>query len=109
MGLLYGRAGRLTAKNGGFGSGQYLWRDRKMIRNKAEERLAVRARPGRLSGVGVFHVANRFCMALLYERAGRFTAKRGGFRPEQVGTRLAEIAIKVRHDGSAPAADHHNL
>ena len=29
----------------------------------------------------VFPIANRFCMAFLYGRAGRLTAKNGGFRP----------------------------
>ena len=29
----------------------------------------------------VFPAVNRFCMALLYGRAGRFTAQNGGFRP----------------------------
>jgi hypothetical protein len=48
------------------------------------EQLNVRARPRRLSvSILVFPAVNRFCMALLYGRAGRLTAKTGGFRPGQ--------------------------
>jgi hypothetical protein len=42
-------------------------------------------RPGRLSGLSVFLrlYVNRFSIAVLYERAGRLTAKNGDFRPGQ--------------------------
>jgi hypothetical protein len=44
----------------------------------------VRARPGRLSALSVpQRSANPFCMGLLCGRAGRLTAKNGGFRPGQ--------------------------
>jgi hypothetical protein len=42
----------------------------------------VRSLPGRLSALSVFH-SYRFCMVLLYGRAGRLTAQNGGFRPGQ--------------------------
>jgi hypothetical protein len=41
-------------------------------------------RRGRLTPLA-FPYVNRFCMALLYGRAGRLTAKTGGFRPGQCG------------------------
>jgi hypothetical protein len=44
--------------------------------------VSVRAHPGRLSAPSV-SPNNVFCMALLYRRAGRLTAKNGGFRPGQ--------------------------
>jgi hypothetical protein len=34
-----------------------------------------------------FSIGNRFCMALLYGRAGRLTAENGGFRPRRAGWR----------------------
>ena len=43
-------------------------------------RLAVRAAQGAYAPLA-FSTVNRFCMALLYGRAGRLTAKNGGFRP----------------------------
>jgi hypothetical protein len=39
-------------------------------------------RPGRLSGLSVFHIKT-VCMRLLYGRAGCLTTKNGGFRPGQ--------------------------
>jgi hypothetical protein len=49
----------------------------------------VRARPGRLSVLAVSTV-NRFCVGLLYGRAGRLTAQNGGSRPGQLPVSAAE-------------------
>jgi hypothetical protein len=38
-----------------------------------------------------FHYVNRFCMALLYRRAGRLSAKNVGFRPGQCQLGAAEL------------------
>ena len=67
MGLLYGRAGRLTAKNGGFrprravAAGQDNANERHFINGDFVEEdpcegplLTVRALPGRSSGLSVF-------------------------------------------------------
>jgi hypothetical protein len=46
-------------------------------------RVTVRARGG--EALLSFSTVNWFCMALLYERAGRLTVRNGGFRPGQGG------------------------
>ena len=52
----------------------------------AREHVLRRHRPGRPGAVkrpSRFPYENPFCMGLLYGRAGRLTAKNGGFRPGQ--------------------------
>jgi hypothetical protein len=51
---------------------------------------AVRARPGRLSGLSVFQCIG-FCKGLLYGHAWRLTAQNGGFRPVQAGGGLGGL------------------
>ena len=57
MGLLYGRAGRLTAENGGFRPGQSACnhRPQQLKYDARHRRKTVRARPGRLGALSVFH------------------------------------------------------
>jgi hypothetical protein len=87
MALLYGRAGRLTAENGGFRPGQVEAEIPSIAGNDNGFYLTVRARPGRLSALSV---SQRFSMKIhvvwgfLYGRAGRLTSLFGGFRPGQV-------------------------
>jgi hypothetical protein len=61
----------------------------------AADYATVRTRPGRLSALSVPH-RNRFFMALLYGRAGRPTAKNGGFRP---GQRLSADDVRASTPG----------
>ena len=43
-----------------------------------------------------FPTVNRFCMALLYGRAGRLTAQNGGFRRGQVLQKVNDPATHAR-------------
>ena len=63
--------------------------------------VSVRARPGRLSVLSVLH-SKSVCVALLYGRAGRSTARNGGFRPGQ--TSLLFVAFE-----SWMVAEHRRL
>ena len=59
----------------------------------------VRARPGRLSALAAFSYENPFCMGLLYGRAGRLTAKNGGFRRGQCPNPTGDADAKYGFTG----------
>jgi hypothetical protein len=79
MAFLYGRAGRLAAKNGGFRPGQSDEAPRREPHGLCTHGTGP---PERLSAISISYV-NWFCMGLLYGRAGRLTVENGGFRPGQ--------------------------
>jgi hypothetical protein len=49
--------------------------------------------------------AYRFCMALLYGRAGRLTAENGGFRPGQHAVDALEGRARLRQAGTQGPGD----
>ena len=85
MALLYGRAGRLTTKNGDSWPRQSS-RSRSAICASCAKDLLLKIRPGPPWGGYAplaFPIENQFCVAFLYGRAGRLTPQNGGFRPGQ--------------------------
>jgi hypothetical protein len=62
-----------------------------------------RPRPGAVDAPLAFSYVNRFCMGLVYGRAGRLTAKNGGFRPRRAGGDSAAAGgAESARSGAAP-------